>query len=98
MENQTIVGTGCYEDNHITRVYVLPEYQRNGYGSYILKCLEDKISKSYDKVCLDASLPACQLYEKRGYITTEHCNFTVDNDVVLVYAIMEKTFVNKGYL
>ena len=89
-ENQTIIGTGCYEENHITRVYVLPEYQRKGFGSYILHCLEYEISKSYDTVCLDASLPACQLYEKRGFATVEHCKCTVDNDAVLVYEIMEK--------
>lgn len=29
------VGTGCYRVNHITRVYVLPEQQGKGYGSYI---------------------------------------------------------------
>lgn len=92
VDKQIIVGTGCYKDNHITRVYVLPQYQRNGYGNYIIQCLEDEIAQSYEKVCLDASLPACQLYEKRGYITTEHCKFTVNNDVVLVYAIMEKSF------
>lgn len=27
-----IVATGCFVDNHITRVYVLPEYQKKGYG------------------------------------------------------------------
>lgn len=32
----TIVGTGCYKDNHITRVYVAPQCQRQGYGSYIM--------------------------------------------------------------
>lgn len=30
-----IVATGCFVDNHITRVYVLPEYQRKGYGTLI---------------------------------------------------------------
>ena len=26
----TIVATGCFVDNHITRVYVLPEHQKKG--------------------------------------------------------------------
>ncbi len=26
------VGTGCYRENHITRVYVKPEYQGKGYA------------------------------------------------------------------
>lgn len=40
-----IAGTGSYEENHITRVYVLPEYQGKGYGNYILKELERTIKK-----------------------------------------------------
>ena len=39
-DNGTIVGTGSYKDNHITRVYVLPVYQGNGYGKYIVEKLE----------------------------------------------------------
>lgn len=90
IDNQSIVGTGCYQDDHITRVYVLPQYQGNGYGSYIMQCLEGEIAKTYDRVCLDASLPASHLYQKRGYVTIEHCKYEVENDVVLVYEIMEK--------
>ena len=37
------VGTGCYRDNHITRVYIEPAYQKKGYGSYIMDCLENNI-------------------------------------------------------
>ena len=32
-DDDGIVGTGCYKDDHITRVYVKPEYQGKGYGS-----------------------------------------------------------------
>ena len=89
-----IVGTGCYKDNHITRVYVLPKYQKQGYGSYIIQQLENEISKNYDDIFLDASLPACQLYEKRGYKTIRHDKYKVENNVVLVYEIMEKELIN----
>ena len=85
-----IVGTGCFKDNHITRVYVKPSAQRKGYGSYIMECLEKEISLQYDTVNLDASLPACCLYEKRGYKTVKHERWNVANGVVLVYEIMEK--------
>ena len=67
--DKTIVGTGCYRDNHITRVYVNPQYQGKGYGSFIMQCLEAEIAENYDSVELDASLPASALYEKRGYKT-----------------------------
>lgn len=87
------VGTGCYRENHITRVYVLPEQQGNGYGSYIMNCLESIISANYSKALLDASLPASHLYEKRGYSTIEHCKYPVKNEVVLVYEVMEKELI-----
>lgn len=84
------VGTGCYKDNHITRVYVEPEYQGRGYGTYIMDNLEKCISDNFPTAVLDASLPACHLYEKRGYETIEHCKHPVNNGVVLVYEQMSK--------
>ncbi|MCI8884481.1 MAG: GNAT family N-acetyltransferase [Dorea sp.] len=88
--DNTIVGTGCFEGNHITSVYVLPAYQNQGCGSYIMNCLENEILKMYDTAVLDASLPAACLYEHRGYKTVGHGIFELDNDVKLVYEIMEK--------
>ena len=85
-----IVGTGCFKENHITRVYVKPSAQRKGYGSHIMDCLEKEISLQYNTVNLDASLPACCLYEKRGYKTVKHEQWNVENGVVLVYEIMKK--------
>lgn len=38
-----MIGTGCFEDNHITRVYVLPEHQKMGYGTFIIKNIEAQI-------------------------------------------------------
>lgn len=89
-----VVGTGCYKDNHITRVYVKPEYQNKGYGSYIMQCLENEISLRYDTVYLDASLPASHLYEKRGYQTIKHERLNVKNGRVLTYEVMEKSLPN----
>ena len=90
VDDDRMVGTGCYQNNHITRVYVLPEFQGRGFGSFIMEQLEDIIAVEYDKVFLDASLPACHLYEKRGYQTIRHDRWNVENGVVLVYEIMEK--------
>lgn len=89
-----IVGTGCYKDDHITRVYVKPEYQGRGYGSYIMQCLENEIRKKHDTAYLDASLPASHLYEKRGYQTVKHEKWDVENGRVLVYEIMAKLLPN----
>lgn len=87
---EVLVGTGTCKENHITRVFVLPAYQRKGYGSYMMQQLENRIAEKYDKVYLDASLPACRLYEKRGYTTVRHETWNCENDAVLVYGIMEK--------
>ncbi len=89
-QENVIVGTGCYKENHITRVYVRPEYQGQGYGSCIMQCLENTIAEKYDTVYLDASLPACRIYENRGYKTVKHDRWNVENGVVLVYEVMEK--------
>ena len=85
-----IIGTGCYDGNHIIGVYVLPNYQKQGYGSKIMDCLEEDISKKYDTVLLEASLSAVCLYEHGGYKTVGHGIYELQNDVKLVYEIMEK--------
>ncbi len=89
--DNSVVGTGSYSDNHITRVYVEPTQRRKGYGTYIMKRLEEIIIKNgYNKAILDASLPAAYLYETLGYKSLSHEKYIVENDVVLVYEIMEK--------
>ena len=60
LREDTIVGTGTIQENHITRVYVRPKFQGKGYGTYIMKQLEELISKNYDTIDIDASLPACR--------------------------------------
>ena len=94
-DNGAAVGTGCYKENHITRVYVLPEYQNKGCGNYIMDCLEQEIARKFDRVNLDASLPASHLYEKRGYKTIKHESWTAEDGAVLVYEIMEKELAVK---
>ena len=85
-----IIATGCFVENHITRVYVLPEHQKKGYGTFIVKNIEDQICGSYDRAYLDASLPAAALYEKLGFSTIKHERYPVENGVILVYEVMEK--------
>lgn len=54
IDGDKIIATGCYDGNHITGVYVLPDYQKRGCGSKIMDCLEAEISKKYDSALLDA--------------------------------------------
>lgn len=93
VDNGQLVGTGSYKENHITRVYVSPKFQRQGYGSFIMQTLEDEIALDYADAELDASLPACHMYEKRGYVTQKHEKWDVENGVVLVYEVMRKKLV-----
>ena len=72
---------------------MLPSYQNQGFGSHIMECLEKKIAEKYDTAILDASLPAACLYEHRGYKTVGHGVYELENDVKLVYEIMEKKLI-----
>ncbi len=94
-KSDEIIGTGTINGNHITRVYVLPEYQGNGFGTYIMEQLENVIEKKYAKAEIDASLPACKMYYNRGYRTIDHGIWKCAGDVIQIYEIMEKVFPAK---
>ena len=90
LEDDKIIGTGSRVDNHITRVYVLPENEGKGYGTIIMDRLEEEIFKQFDYCDLDASLPAAIFYEHRGYKTTEHKKHDIGDGEVMIYEIMRK--------
>lgn len=90
VDGDVVAGTGCFDSNHITGVYVLPSYQKQGCGLHIMDCLEAEIAKKHEKAILDASLPAACFYEHRGYQTVGHGIYELEHDVKLVYEIMEK--------
>ncbi len=94
-ENNRIIGTGTNKENRITRVYVLPEFQRKGYGTFIMNRLEDRIKEQYEFAEIDASLPACKLYAKIGYQTVDHGIWKCNNGVIQVYEMMRKKLRNK---
>ena len=95
-KGETLVGTGTKQENHITRVYVLPRFQGKGYGTYIMKQLEESIKKQYDTIDIDASLPACRLYQRLGYQTVDHGIWECKNGVIQVYEIMKKQLRKSG--
>lgn len=92
-DHGTLVATGTLEKNHITRVYVLPEKQNLGYGSWMIEQLENELAKEYSQIDLEASLPACIFYERLGYTTMMHEKYQVEHGVILVYEIMGKTLL-----
>lgn len=96
LESDKLIGTGTAKENHITRVYVLPEFQRKGFGSFIMGQLEDKIKEQYDYADIDASLPAYNLYARLGYQTIDHGSWDCNNGVIQVYEIMKKQLRKKS--
>ena len=89
---EAVVDFFCSLHNrtNITRVFVAPEFQGQGYGRRIMENLEREIAREYPSICLDASLPAAHFYESRGYKTVRHGKTEVENNAILVYEVMEK--------
>lgn len=83
-------GTVTINRNEINRLFVLPEYQGKGYGRGLIDFAEEKISHDHSEAELSASLPAKQIYIKRGYITTGYFIIDTDNGDKLCYDYMTK--------
>jgi GNAT superfamily N-acetyltransferase len=84
------VGTVSIKENDICRLFVLPEYQGKGYGRKLLDFAENEITKKYEEIMLDASLPAKRIYLKRGYREKESHIITANYGDFLCYDIMVK--------
>lgn len=95
LDEEQLIATGSYDQHHLTRVFVKPEQQGKGYGTYVIQQLEELIAQKHAVVQLDASLPASQLYEHLGYHSVRHEQVVVENQRVLVYEVMEKEVVPK---
>ena len=87
---QDVVGTGTLNGDHIRRVFVLPQFQRQGIGTLIMDFFESKIIKNHGAAWLDSSLPAGKFYKNRGYVTKEYEEHKLENNKVLAYEIMCK--------
>lgn len=89
-EGEQNLGTVTIKGNEIARLFVLPEHQKNGYGTMLLDFAEKKIGEKYDEIVLDASLPAKLIYTKRGYHETESYSICTENGDYLCYDVMKK--------
>lgn len=88
--NNKIVGTGSIVRNEIKRLFVLPQYQGKGYGTVMMNELEKSIFNNYTEIRLDASLPAYEMYVRRGYVPIEYHRIKTENGHYLCYHIMKK--------
>ncbi|MEG0365930.1 MAG: GNAT family N-acetyltransferase [Coprobacillus sp.] len=88
--NKIAIGTITIKDNEICRLFVLPQYQRKGYGSILLDFAENKILQDYEVCLLDASLPAKSMYLKKGYKEIENHIIETKLGDYLCYDVMSK--------
>ena len=84
------VGTVTVAENHICRLFVLPECQHQGFGKALMDFAEEKIFSSFDTIELDASFPAKRIYLKRGYTEIEYNVIDAANGDHLCYDVMRK--------
>ena len=87
---QNAIGTITVKDNEICRLFVLPAYQGKGFGTEMLDFAERIIFEQHPKVVLDVSLPAKQIYLKRGYKEIKFNIIATRNNDYLCYDVMEK--------
>ncbi len=84
------IGTVTIKDNEICRLFVLPTFQRHGYGRELIDYSEQLIAKDHRKIKLDASFPAKTIYLNRGYRETGSYSILTENGDCLCYDVMEK--------
>lgn len=87
---RNVVGTVTIRENEICRLFVLPSRQGNGYGTELLDHAEKIISHQYSKIILSSSLPAKNIYQKRGYKDTGFNIIPTDHGDFLCYDVMVK--------
>lgn len=85
-----VIGTGSIRDDEICRLFILPEYQRKGYGSKLMDVLEERIFQKYLFIHIDASFPAESMYLKRNYQISSYKQIETENGDFLCYHVMEK--------
>ena len=91
-EQDDAVGTVTIHKNEICRLFVLPQYQKRGFGSQLLNFSENMILKQYNTIVLDASLPAKSIYLKRRYTIVETYSIRTYNNDYLCYDVVSKAF------
>ena len=69
---------------------MLPEFQGKGYGRALLDFAEARISEKYDVIILHASLPAKNIYLKRGFREVDYLKIDTGYGDFLCADVMEK--------
>lgn len=89
-DSDEYIGTVTVIDNEITRLFVLPEYQHKGFGRMLMDHAEIVIAQNHKTIILHASLPAKNIYRRRGYVETGYNVIIAENGDYLCYDEMSK--------
>ena len=93
-----LAGSGCLVDKNIRRLFVLPEYQRIGVGTEIMKHLEHKaISNNKNFLELYSMTLSREFYIKLGYSILGLCNYGIDITNSANYIRMAKSLVSDKF-
>ncbi len=87
-ENEKAVGTITIKENHINRLFVLPDFQGKCFGKELLNFAEKNIFQNYNQIEVDASFPAKSIYLKRGYKEVDFIKVETENGDYLCYDVM----------
>lgn len=87
---RAVKGTVTLHGGEITRPYILPECQGQGFGRALLDFAERSVGEKFGRILAEASLPAKTLYWKRGYRAISCTAEILENGCVLCWDVMEK--------
>lgn len=90
--NTKIVGTVTIKEKEINRFFVLPSFQKKGYGRELMDFSEEEIFEKYNCIILAASFPAQKMYEERGYQVIAYDKILCDNGDYLCYNLMQLSY------
>lgn len=90
IQESVVLGTGSIRGQELCRLFILPKYQRMGYGTILMNLLEEKVFAQEKAVIVDASFPAEGLYLKRGYQFLSYEKIETDSGDFLCYHKMRK--------
>jgi putative acetyltransferase len=85
-----LVGTGTLLEDHVRRVYISPQYQKNGIGSMIYRALEERaLQNQVPHLGLGASIIAREFWEAQGFLFNREEHVPVEDEKLIFY-IMDK--------
>ena len=91
-----LAGSGCLVERNIRRLFVLPEYQRIGVGTEIMKHLEQKAITNNQKFLeLYSMTLSVDFYRKTGYTDLGICNYGIDITNSANYIRMAKNLITE---